>query len=151
MRKGFTLIELLVVIAIIGILSGIVLVSLGGARAKARDAVRESDIGHIATAMEMDYSDNEKYLVTTVDGNNRLTITKIGTYLDPLPNDPGGGKVANCNDVKGAAYKAYDNSGDTTQYCIWACLEGGEFFAASEKGTKKFTATEGAPADLNCW
>jgi len=56
---GFTLIELLVVIAIIGILSGIVIVSMSGARAKARDARRLSDMRQIATALQMYYAQYE--------------------------------------------------------------------------------------------
>jgi len=52
-RRGFTLIELLIVIAIIGLLAGIILVSLGGARQSARVARVQSDTKQLITAIQI--------------------------------------------------------------------------------------------------
>lgn len=60
-KQSFTLIELLVVIAIIGLLSTVVLVSLNGVRARARDARRLSDMKTIQTALEAYYNDKGYY------------------------------------------------------------------------------------------
>lgn len=56
MKKGFTLIEILVVIAIIGILASIVLVGLGGFRARGQDARRIADIRQVQNALELYYN-----------------------------------------------------------------------------------------------
>ncbi len=130
-QRGFTLIELLVVIAIIGILASIVLVSLGGAREKARDARRQSDIRQIELAMEMYYDSGQAYLTSAT------MPTAIGTYMATVPLDP-----------QGASYGWISNAADAQSYCVWAVLEGGTWFAASPKGTKDLAAV---PSALSCW
>jgi len=142
--RGFTLIELLVVIAIIGILASIVMVSMSGARAKARDAVRKSDIRQIGAAMELYYSDNEAYF------QSATTPTAIGTYMSTVPKDPGSG-----NPAYGWVSNASGSTDSCTPgaqnqcFCVYATIEGGGFFAASQKGTKDGLAA--APTTQDCW
>ena len=60
-RNGFTLIELLVAIAIIGTLASVVLASLNGARVKAREATRASQLAEVRKALELFYLSNGRY------------------------------------------------------------------------------------------
>lgn len=101
-NKGFTLIELLVVISIIGVLASVVLVSLDGARAKARDTIRLSDLKQIEVAFTMYRNDYGHYPCENSNCNTNQSIGangKIGegsgldTLLAPymeLPSDPKG-------------------------------------------------------------
>lgn len=77
MKRGFTLIELLVVIAIIGVLSSVVLASLGSARGRANDAKIRSDLRQISTALALYY---DKYGTYPAG----VSTDAIATALQPL-------------------------------------------------------------------
>lgn len=66
-KNGFTLIELLVVIAIIAILAAVVLVSLGGARRRARDARITSDMQQLRNTATIYESNAGSYTNLTTD------------------------------------------------------------------------------------
>lgn len=136
-KKGFTLIELLIVIGIIGVLASIVLVSMGSARAKARDAVRQADMRQWVSAMELYYNDNDHYYTSA-----SMPTDGAITYLPRVPTTP-----------KTPAYVWIDNSGsgNDQKFCIYATMETGcptgqlRYFTASHKGTVEVACTGTAP------
>jgi len=65
-NKGFTLVELLVVIAIIGLLSSLIVVSMGDSRARARDSRRMSDLRQIPSAQENVMNDDRSYKTSDI-------------------------------------------------------------------------------------
>src|SRR4051812_40590422 len=69
-RRGFTLIVLLVVIAIIGILSAVVLATLGLARGKGNDASVKSNLNNARKQAEIFYDANGAQYVGTVGTAN---------------------------------------------------------------------------------
>lgn len=159
-QKGFTLIELLVVIAVIGMLASIVLVSLGPARARARDAKRQSDIRQISTAMELCFSDagcngasnDSSYKVVPAGGATaRMDASfTIGTYMGDLPQDPGGGTAActaagSATETAGGEYCAPNAAGTAAEYCIYARLSDSRLVIASERGVTYTAAAAAAP------
>jgi prepilin-type N-terminal cleavage/methylation domain-containing protein len=85
--QGFTLIELLVVIAIIGLLSTLAVISLTGARSKARDARRTSDLRAWQSALEVYRTDNNDKIPTATTTYTAV-LQSLSNYLTPRLDDP---------------------------------------------------------------
>jgi len=120
-HKAFTLIELLVVIAIIGILAGIIVVSLGGAQESANDAKRKADINQLAKAV-MIYKTNNNVLPTEtcLIGSDCSDDNVFGSAL--LLRDPNG------------SYYRYSST-DGNHYTITATLSNtNDYFFDSSTG-----------------
>jgi general secretion pathway protein G len=119
-KKGFTLIELLVVISIIGILIGLSVFGLQGARESSRDAVRKADLEQIRSGLGMYKADCNSYPLTAqVVGGSALNGPSSpnlsgctgNTYISKIPVDP----------VSPASSYSYSGTGAT--YVLCATLE----------------------------
>jgi len=108
-KEGFTLVELLVVIAIIGILATLLILQLGVARQRARDAQRITHINQIRTALEFYFDSAGSYPNPTTGGS----LADVAQYLqgNKLPVDPTTGVDYNYEFIS------------TVQYYVWAELE----------------------------
>ena len=129
-KKGFTLIELLIVIAIIGILTALVTTNLQGARSRARDTRRKSDLHAIEQSLRLYYNDAKQFPAS--DASNNITgcntiaaptpcswggafATTASTYMSSLPVDP------SSSDLASVTYKYF--SADDDKYLLIATLE----------------------------
>lgn len=102
-KSGFTLVELLVVISIIGILIGLSIFGLQGARQASRDSKRKADLESIRSGIEIYKSDCNAYpisaggVASAVLANSGTSLIGTGTptscavantYMAGIPSDP---------------------------------------------------------------
>lgn len=118
LNKGFTLIELLVVISIIGILIGLSIFGLEGARRSSRDAKRKADLELIRSGLEIYKSDCNVYPTSLSFGNslsgsgNPTSCSLTNSYISSIPLDP----------LSPASQYSYANP-TTSTYYLCASLE----------------------------
>lgn len=123
-KQAFTLIELLVVIAIIGILSGLVIVSMNGSVNSANDARRKSDISALAKAV-LAYKTlngsvpNSSGIICDIGSNcTGFPGAIVPDYIGSIPRDP-----------DGSYYKYY--SLDGISFILRSALSNGMTYAYS--------------------
>jgi len=147
---GFTLLELLVVIAIIGILASVILIAVGTARVKARDAKRAGDMRQMVTALDQYYIQNGTYPTGTlaVDPNGGLlsdpaTLDSvvealIPNYLPFIPQAPIPADES-CENASGRGGNNYWYEADITgsTYTMTFCL--GKNTESWQAGTRFMT------------
>ena len=118
-NKGFTLIELLVVIAIIGVLSGMIVVSMSGAQASSKDARIISEMDQLRTEAELYKLVNSSYGSNVVAGDH---CAEAGTFFAA---DSEGDRLCDDMLVQADGLLVHILTGTSGAYCIQKTLTNG--------------------------
>lgn len=125
-NKGFTLIELLVVIAIIGILSSVVLASLGTARNKGKTAAVKAAMAQVRSQAELYYDSNGSYGdITTAAGctTGLFADAQVTAILaNVTANNGGNPNTCTSNNATGIVDTAYAMSTTLVDGTLW-CID----------------------------
>jgi len=146
--KGFTLIELLVVIAIIGILSGLIIVSMSGAQNAARDARIKAGMDQLRSAAEIYKLNSTTGVYSTADISAATACPTSGTSF--LYGAGGTDGQALCADIIGQGGTILINVSSSTsapKYCIQSALPGGTSWCIDNTGAVGTTAACDATYD----
>lgn len=103
-KKGFTLVELLVVVSIIGILAGIVLVSLNSGRERTRKASLQSTLSSIITVANMCINENGTINAPTSVTDGDGAICSLADFTETWPA---------LTHITGVAYQYITTNGTT--------------------------------------
>lgn len=88
-NKAFTLIEILVTIIIVGILAGVIIVSVSSSIDKTRDGIRQNDLGLISRGLRVYQTTHGSYPVLNCRiGETGCLTDLVPKYISMLPLDP---------------------------------------------------------------
>ncbi len=122
--RGFTLIEMLIVVTIIAVLAAMILVGMGGARVKTRDAKRIGDLHNVQNGLELFFSTEGQYPVAITWAALTTELIGADVGVNRVPDDP----LSDQHYI----YGNNDPSGVPTDYVLGATLEESENIALDD-------------------
>jgi prepilin-type N-terminal cleavage/methylation domain-containing protein len=148
LNKGFTLIELLVVIAIIGILSGLIIVSMNTATKTANDARVEAGLDQARTVAQI-YAINHSNLFNS---STEAVALGVCTATADTFMETGSDMLKICNDFVNydTGTPAINISADGAKYCMQAGLQGGGSWCIDSTGYAGKTNVVCDTTNYNC-